>query len=399
MKNRDLDIAEKAQKMFRDIDSIVREEEGVELDALSDSGIEVLSEVKERLDNPERREMVYSALAQLDSASGLQRTKTKLRRKQRKHQLRRVLTTATSIAAAVLFITFNVYNQFKTQDPKEEVILAQDFSHNNISVPTLVTSKGMTYDIDPVNMLSMQMVDDEDDIVIQKEGNRISYMMNEESVSSEMKYHDLIVPQQYTSSLELADGTKITVNAGSTLHFPVQFTDSIREVTLSGEAFFEVAKSDKPFIVHVNDMSVKVYGTKFNINTLNDKIETVLVEGSVGVSAQGGEEMRMRPNQLLVYSHNEKKSSMSLRDIDVNDYVAWLSSDFQYRKRPVSSILKDVSRWYGIQINYSELIKLDELNISLYAPRDEELNEVLDLIEMGANVKFINEGGKVYTIK
>ena len=131
-------------------------------------------------------------------------------------------------------------------------------------------------------------------------------------------------------SVSLPDGSAVVLNAGSELRFPGRFCDSVREVELKGEGYFEVAHSGCPFIVRAGETKVTVYGTRFNL-FYSDRLtvtEAVLVEGSIGLMA-GGKETKIRPNQRIRYDSGE--AQLQVEEVDADDYIQWLTNNFKYR--------------------------------------------------------------------
>ncbi|WP_103864063.1 FecR family protein [Aquimarina sp. I32.4] len=176
----------------------------------------------------------------------------------------------------------------------------------------------------------------------------------------------LKVPYGKKFQIVLSDGTTVHVNAGSTLKFPAQFVaGQIREVELSGEAYFEVARNEKdPFIVSTNGIRTEVLGTKFNVSSYTDDSfsEVVLVEGSVGIS-KGNKRFDKNTDQIL--KPNQKASlTKSTQNLDIStvkteNYVAWIDGILLFKNESFESIVKKLERSYDkkITINYQKLKK------------------------------------------
>lgn len=162
-------------------------------------------------------------------------------------------------------------------------------------------------------------------------------------------YNQLIVPVGKRSSLLLADGSKIWVNAGSRVVYPVRFTQNKREIFVEGEVFLEVARNEKqPFYVKTHRFEVKVLGTSFNISAYEDEEHpsVVLVTGKVHVRTNERQEMNLTPNDMFVYS-GEKSY---LRLVDVYDYIAWKDGLYRFESTCLTTILERISRYYGKKI-------------------------------------------------
>lgn len=164
-----------------------------------------------------------------------------------------------------------------------------------------------------------------------------------------------------------------------------------RRVWLEGEAYFEVTKdAAKPFIVEVNGMEIKVYGTQFNVNTRrDDQMQTTLVEGSVSVKPKGLAEVRLKPNQQAVF--NKLVGRVTVREVDVLSYVAWQRGNYYFENKSIGEILDELSLWYDIQVFFMNNEVSNE-RFSGYLPRYEEIDELLSLIEKTSHVRFEIKG-------
>jgi transmembrane sensor len=171
-------------------------------------------------------------------------------------------------------------------------------------------------------------------------------------VESAIQYRMLTGENGKKSIITLADGTKIHLNAGSTLNYPSHFTGKERIVKLNGEAYFEVAKNKiKPFIIHTKQGKVRVLGTQFNLKAFqNDLTESLsVVEGSVKYSdaADSANYVILSPEQHATL--NDPNNSFNVRRSKPDD-VAWLQNKLVFNDLPVTEITKQLERWYGIKI-------------------------------------------------
>ncbi|MFL5746636.1 MAG: FecR family protein [Niastella sp.] len=164
-------------------------------------------------------------------------------------------------------------------------------------------------------------------------------------------------------NIELADGTKVWLNAGSSLSYPVYFTGNERKVTITGEAYFEVAhNAQKPFIVNVNNKEeVTVLGTHFNINAYEDEnaIQTTLLQGSVKVaignrqSAIGNEKsVVLKPGEQAILSQSSQKSqTIPVQTVETDEVIAWKNGRFVFGdKADAATIMRQVARWYDLEV-------------------------------------------------
>ncbi|WP_172954177.1 FecR family protein [Pedobacter ginsengisoli] len=200
--------------------------------------------------------------------------------------------------------------------------------------------------------------------------------------------------QQY--QVILPDGSKIWLNAASSFTFPATFVSlKQRKVELTGEAYFEVAKDKShPFIVKTDKQEVEVLGTHFNVNSYSDEeaIKTTLLEGSVKVS-NSNEQKILRPGQESLLA----KSSLVIRNADTQEAVAWKNGDFIFNNEDFGSILRQVARWYNVEIIDNG--NHENLHLSGTVSRSKNISAVLKALEITGKVKFMIDGNRVIVAK
>lgn len=207
------------------------------------------------------------------------------------------------------------------------------------------------------------------------------------------RYNKLIVPRQYTYTVCFDDGTEVVLNAGSTLRYPVDFAGDRREVELSGEAFFKVAKSDKPFIVRMGKDNITVYGTQFNVHARDDsKLEIVLVEGSIGFKAEGKEEVRMKPSQMLICDSEVR--NIQLTEVDPKDYIMWTENMFVFKSQTLERVLSELSVWFGINITSDRDLK--DIKLTLMTSKNNSLEDIFRFITEITGIHMIKTGNMEY---
>ena len=212
------------------------------------------------------------------------------------------------------------------------------------------------------------------------------------------EYNKLTTPIGGEYSLVLSDGTKVFLNADSELKYPVEFSDGKRIVDLKGEAYFEVHKDSlRPFIVRMNGAEVTVLGTSFNVNTYGDdgQIYTTLVNGSVRVaSMKNKQEEMLKPGMQSVM--NVQSGLLTVREVDVEPYVAWREGRFVFRAMTLDLIMRQLQRWYDFEVFYQNS-ELKDYEFRGVIKRDMDLDKVLSVIKATTNVDF-EVKGKVITI-
>lgn len=200
---------------------------------------------------------------------------------------------------------------------------------------------------------TVQLLREETAAKIEVAGKTIRYQ-EEGKQENSGAYNTLVVPKGGEYRIELADGSRVWLNAETEFRYPVNFTGDCRRVYLKGEAYFEVAKNtEKPFIVSTaGEVDVKVLGTRFNIASYNDEDEvvTTLAEGSVEV-ASSKEVVRIRPNEQLLFDKNLQ--TFSRRKVDANVYLAWKEGKFIFEDQTLEQIMKQLQRWYEMEVFYA----------------------------------------------
>ena len=185
-------------------------------------------------------------------------------------------------------------------------------------------------------------------VVVVNSGNEKQTSVNVEKDKD--KYNKLIVPKGKRSSLVLEDGSKVWINSGTKLEFPVVFADNYRELIVDGEIYIEVAKDkNRPFYVKTNVLDLKVLGTRFNISAYKDDAaqSVVLVEGSVEVQPKDNQgKTVLKPDQMLTMS----KGSLEVTKVNTYDYISWKDGLLQFRSESLSVILSKLSRFYNTTI-------------------------------------------------
>jgi ferric-dicitrate binding protein FerR (iron transport regulator) len=199
-------------------------------------------------------------------------------------------------------------------------------------------------------------------------------------------------------TVNLSDGTIITMDAGSKLEYPVKFGKT-RDVYLKGEAYFEVAKdSEHPFFVHVNNATVKVVGTKFNIRSWkeNPRVTVTVVEGKV-LLANAAE------ISAGVYLTRGKQGSVSslgevAKPIDVNPekYIKWMHNEIYFKNAPLKEILAQLERWYGYKFNMDSEVADQTMTVHI---RNVNVKEVIDIISKITKSRTVKDGKLISFIK
>jgi transmembrane sensor len=203
----------------------------------------------------------------------------------------------------------------------------------------------------------------------------------------------LTVPNGKYTRLELGDGTKVWINAGSKLSYPVPFASSKREVTLEGEAYFEVShNADRPFVVHVKAVDISVLGTGFGISTFGNQVSTALEHGKVRLDA-GGQSLVLLPGELGAYK--EESKSLTKSEADLRLYTAWKDLDIYFSGNTLEEITSRLAREYNVTFVF-EKEKLKNLHFTIDMPKQAELGKILNNIKFSSDeVDFVLKGNEV----
>jgi ferric-dicitrate binding protein FerR (iron transport regulator) len=202
-------------------------------------------------------------------------------------------------------------------------------------------------------------------------------------------YNTITTPRGGQYQVTLADGTKVWLNAESSIRFPTAFAGKNREVELTGEAYFEVkGDKDKPFLVKAGQTETRVLGTHFNIMAYSDEgaVKTTLLDGAVSM-ALGTQSALLRPGEQGQY--DESKGSMTTRPVNTRAVVAWKDGYYFFDRTPVKSVMRQIARWYDVTIVYQGAAPKDEIVGKL--PRTADVKEVLHIMEL-IGIHFKIEG-------
>lgn len=223
--------------------------------------------------------------------------------------------------------------------------------------------------------------------------NYISFHEGYKKQNSQMV--EMVNPKGMRSSVILPDGTKVILNAGTTLSYPTAFVSKQREVKVDGEAFFEVSHDkDHPFIVNAENVKVKVLGTKFNVKAYgdDDNIEVTLAEGKVGVGLDTKNLIPIMPGQQIKYmkaSHRFIK-----REVRLQSYTAWVCGKFYFTNYPLEKIAKQLERSFNVRIQ----ILGNDLKKAAFTGdfvRGENIDQILRVMTANRPIRYKIEGDQI----
>ena len=267
----------------------------------------------------------------------------------------------------------------------------------------LVTADGKQIDLEqqfPDTLASRQAL-------IHGEKGRLSYNAKTSTTDTAIQeeWNKVITSVGGEYVLTLSDGTRVWMNANTTLEFPVNFVKSQRRVKLQGEAYFEVARDEsKPFIVETTGMQTKVLGTTFNIKAYPDESreQTTLLEGKVEVSLSSTSATVPSPKLVLEpgmqAQWEEGSTSLSMQAVNPDNIIAWRRGEFVFNEEDINIVLRTLSRWYGVEFISSD-IGQETYTFSGMMSKDDKLETTLEILTLAGGPAFKIEGNKVYMSK
>jgi transmembrane sensor len=206
------------------------------------------------------------------------------------------------------------------------------------------------------------------------------------------------VPEGQVKQITLNDGTRITLDAGSILKYPNEFTGDIREVFLNGEGLFEVTPDpNKPFIVHANEALITVLGTTFNVRawSSSDKTTVAVAEGKVVLACdrrstqQGG--VIISKNQISILP--EKGDPTPPRKTDIKRYLSWQQREMYFQSAPLNEVLDQLQRWYGLQFQLPDSTT-GEQRVTVFL-ENKPIEEILEVLALINNFKYKRDGKEI----
>jgi len=310
----------------------------------------------------------------------------------------------SAAASIILFVAavsfFLVYKK-----PEQGIANNVDTSTNNQTHPVDDVSPGKTKAILTLSDGSTVVLDNTPDGTLAVQGN--TKILNEHgqliynnglNSSGEILYNTLTTHRGEQFPLQLSDGTKLWLNASSSIRFPVAFAGNERRVEITGEAYFEVAKNaNKPFKVLLNGMEIVVLGTHFNVNGYADEasVRTTLLEGSVKITKDNASLLLVRGQQAKL---NRNGRMDLIEDADIEQAVSWKEGYFHYNKADLETVMREVSRWYDVDIIYENESRKSEQHFSGDIQKSLTLSAVLRVLEKSL-VHFRIEGKKLIVSK
>lgn len=288
--------------------------------------------------------------------------------------LRRIIT----VAATAVLIGLVAYYIYKTSNDSQQQPIASIYGEDvapGSNKATITLSDGTVVELD------------QNQSGVIANGTNLSYADGGQVVKAapEVEHATLSTPRGGQYQLTLPDGSKVWLNAASSITYPTKFEGKQRIVKLQGEAYFDVTTNQtKPFIVESKDQQVMVTGTEFNISTYADEptSATTLIEGKVQIiDSHSGKTTTLAPGQQAISGGN----GIEIQTVDTDVYTAWKDNYFVFESMEIHAILRQLSRWYDVQVDYTDI---PNETLSARVRRDKNISSVLTAISKTTGLDF-----------
>jgi ferric-dicitrate binding protein FerR (iron transport regulator) len=310
-----------------------------------------------------------------------------------------------SVAASIIVLLGIAYTIIATRHEKAPIAQTQDQRYKNDVNPggykaRLTLADGTVIVLD--SAAEGQLATQGQTAVLNKDGQLV-YQSETGDVKRETIYNILSTAKGETYSVTLSDGTKVWLNSASSLRYPASFASSaVRQVEITGEAFFEVThNAAKPFKVLVNGMEVEDLGTEFNINAYTDEpeIKTTLISGSVKVSAQlrdlSFSAVKIKPGEQAVSNPSNPVIRVQ-NNVNLEEVTSWKDNRFYFKSTDIKSLMRQLARWYDVEVTYEDV---PATGFNARISRQTPISSILKALELTGEVKFRIEGKKITVFK
>ena len=261
-----------------------------------------------------------------------------------------------------------------------------------VNVPVLKLANGKEI---PISSRNTEIIRSTRRVDIQlADSGRLEYVAKSDSIVGEVEYNTLVVPQ---FNIVLADGSRVWLNAGSSLRYPEAFSRDERKVFLSGEAYFEVEHDEStPFIVNTEVMDLQVLGTSFNIKAYDNEntVVTTLVSGKIRQEFPNvGKKIVLTPSRQSVFDRVSGK--LETKQADIQETLAWREGKIIANNERLEDIFRQLSRWYDFKVVYT-LPSLKDIRFYLHSNRYAEVRTILEHLQTTKGIRFTYAENTIY---
>ncbi len=321
-------------------------------------------------------------------------------KRQKKNHLKLHPKQILSYAAAVLIplmiggvLFYYLSNEQKNVDKRHNT--SETIASITPGTPNAIIILDNGESIDLENGEINQLVEKDGSVITNKNG-LLNYSGVKETKPNDQLKNTLVVPRGGEYTLVLSDGSRIFINSVSKLVYPVVFNESKREVTLEGEAYFEIVKdANKPFIVNVDGVKIEVLGTSFNVKAYKEEsnIFTTLVDGKVKLNTPGNKtECILAPEQQAVVEKNS--SNVIVKEVDVNQFIGWKNGVYSFADQSVEDIMRTLSRWYDFEYKFMNE-SLKGIHFEGGVNKYENIYPILDIMQSTEKLKYKIDGNTI----
>jgi hypothetical protein len=307
-------------------------------------------------------------------------------------KLKRTLIFKRLALAVSILLLFGAgsYLLFENKQKTAEIASTENVKapQNNKAVITL--SDGQHIPLDSINILQPVL---QGDVQLKRSGSGVITYQLATPDTREMTFNTLTNPRgSQVTQITLTDGSKVWLNAGSSITYPVAFTGKERTVSITGEAYFEITTdAAKPFRVSKGDVTIYVLGTSFNVNAYNDEalIKVTLLQGSVQLSGRNKSPVKIKPGEQAEIGEGITVAG----NIDEEEVMAWKNGMFRFgAKTDLRSIMRQIARWYDIDVSFEGNIGNQKFGGEI--PGNSDLQQVLEILKT-SGVNFELKGRNV----
>lgn len=350
----------------------------------------------EEVTNQEKIQQTLAWLDQSDAPEKLKALKAQLQFTAKPGTVRLRKVWPYAIAASFIIIAGIAIQLIFSEKPDPAVapIIAekqQDVPAPNEDKATLTLADGTVITLEQAKDGELAT---QGNALVSKQAGQLVYHTGAGSTPNTALFNTVKTPRGGSYPLTLSDGTRLWLNAASSIRFPAAFTGHERRVAITGEVYFEVAKNAaKPFRVEIEEKGtvVEVLGTHFNVNAYTDESisSTTLLEGSVKVLA-GTKELILKPGQQARLSSSGSLDKIT--GIDTDEAIAWQKGLFQFTNADIRTLMRQLSRWYDIDVSYEG--NLPGILTTGKAPRNISLANLLKILSL-SGVRYKIKGKKL----
>jgi transmembrane sensor len=300
---------------------------------------------------------------------------------------KRLWPRIAAAASILLLLSFGAYFViYKHQVPSQKIAQKDIAPGSNSATLTLGNGKTIVLNGKQNGQLAVQ-----GNMLVNKTAGGLLKYKAIAGAGNEVMVNTVTTKRKEQYSVVLSDGTTVWLNAASSIKYPTVFTGKNREVEITGEAYFEVVHDKaKPFRVVSNGQTVEVLGTHFNINSYDDEqtVKTTLLAGSVRIIANSNLKI-LKPGQQSTVQGN----TINLSDVDVDEVVAWKEGYFEFADTDIQSVMRQISRWYDVDIQFEGLVTRETFTGRI--SRFRNISQVLKIVEASKSVNITIQGRRI----